>query len=88
MSLFKAFQAAKELAYQNLNDVNAYKISMVWFRVPMEEQGEILGSDPWPYGLEKNRRTVETLMNYQYEQGLIDRKLPIEELFAANTYDL
>ena len=43
ISLYKAFQAAKELAYQRLNDVNAYKISMVWFRAPMDEQRDIFG---------------------------------------------
>ncbi len=88
ISLFKAFQKSKEAAYQNLNDTNAYKISLAWFRKPMREQKETLGDDPWPYGLEKNRRTVETLMSYQLEQGLIKEKLPFEELFASNTHHL
>lgn len=88
ISLFKAFQKSKELAYQILNDTNAYKISIAWFRKPMREQKEILGDDPWPYGLEKNRRTVETLMSYQLEQGMINEKLPLEELFASNTHHL
>lgn len=33
-SLYKAFQKAKQLAYQRLNDLSPYKISMVWFREP------------------------------------------------------
>jgi 4,5-dihydroxyphthalate decarboxylase len=88
ISLYKAFQAAKELAYQRLNDVNAYKISMVWFRTPMDEQREIFGDDPWSYGAENNRKAVETLILYLYEQGLIAEKLNVEEIFAANTLDL
>lgn len=88
ISLFKAFQQAKELAYRRLNDLSPYKISMVWFREPMKEQKEILGEDPWPYGLAKNRHVVETLMGYLHEQGLAKRKLSIEELFAANTLHL
>lgn len=87
-SLFKAFQEAKELAYRRLNDLSPYKISMVWFREPMREQKEILGEDPWPYGLEKNRRVVETLLGYLFEQGLIKKKLAVEGLFAPNTLDL
>ncbi len=87
-SLFKAFQKAKEMAYQRINDLSPYKISMVWFREPMSEQREILGDDPWPYGLAKNRHVVETLMGYLYEQGLVGTKLKIEELFAANTLHL
>lgn len=87
-SLFKAFQKAKELAYQRVNDLSPYKISMVWFREPVREQREIFGDDPWPYGLAKNRHVVETLMGYLYEQGLAKTKLKIEELFAPNTWNL
>ena len=87
-SLFKAFQEAKELAYRRLNDLSPYKISMVWSREPVMEQKEIFGDDPWPYGLAKNRHVVETLMGYLYEQGLVRRKLKVEELFAANTLHL
>jgi 4,5-dihydroxyphthalate decarboxylase len=87
-SLFKAFQRAKEDAYARLRDLSPYKISLAWFRGPVEMQRQILGDDPWPYGLEKNRAVVETLMAYLYEQGLIEKKLPIEQLFAPNTLDL
>ncbi len=88
VSLFKAFQKAKELAYQRMNDPSPYKISLVWFREPIKGQREILGDDPWPYGLARNRKTVETLMDYLYEQGLANKKLEIKEMFAANTLHL
>jgi 4,5-dihydroxyphthalate decarboxylase len=61
---------------------------MAWFRPPVEEQRTILGDDPWPYGLEKNRHVVGTLMNYLYEQGLAKERLKVEDLFAPNTLDL
>ena len=88
VSLYKAFQEAKKLAYQKLNDTNAYKISLVWFRDPLEEQKSILGVNPWPYGLAANRNVLETLIGYLHEQGLISRKLRVEELFAQNTLEL
>lgn len=87
-SLFKAFQEAKALAYQRINDVSPYKISLVWFREVLAEQKNILGDDPWPYGLSKNRKTVGQLAEYLYEQGLIKKKLAVEELFAPNTLSL
>lgn len=87
-SLFKAFQKAKQLAYQRVNDLSPYKLSMVWFREPVREQREILGDDPWPYGLAKNRHVVETLMGYLYEQGLAKTKLKVDDLFAENTLNL
>jgi 4,5-dihydroxyphthalate decarboxylase len=88
LSLFKAFQQAKAEAYARLNDLSPYKISLVWFREPVKQQKEILGDDPWPYGLAKNRHVVETLMGYLYEQGLARKKLPVEELFAPNMLEL
>jgi 4,5-dihydroxyphthalate decarboxylase len=88
VNLLKAFQQAKLQAYERLNDLSPYKISLVWFREPLQRQREILGGDPWPYGLEKNRHVVETLMGYLYEQGLAPKKIPVEELFAPNTHNL
>ena len=87
-SLFKGFERAKQEAYARLNDTSPYKISLAWFRGPVEQQRKILGDDPWRYGLEKNRTVIETLMTYLYEQGLAETKLPVEQLFAANTLDL
>jgi 4,5-dihydroxyphthalate decarboxylase len=87
-SLFKAFQRAKEDAYARLVDPSPYKISLAWFREPVAEQKQLLGDDPWPYGFEKNRRVVETLMTYLHEQGLIPDKPTVEQLFAPNTLDL
>lgn len=87
-SLFKAFQRAKEIAYERLNDTSPYKISLAWFRSPVEEQRVTLGEDPWSYGLEKNHHVVGTLMDYLYEQGLAKERLRVEDLFAPNTLDL
>jgi len=42
----------------------------------------VLGSDPWVYGLgEVNRQALDTLMQYSREQGLIGRKIALDELF-------
>jgi len=45
-----------------------------------------MGEDFWPYGIEKNRRDVETFVQYCLEQGLIEKKLELEDLFAKNTF--
>jgi 4,5-dihydroxyphthalate decarboxylase len=88
VSLFKAFQRAKELAYQNLFDLNAYKLSIIWSREAVDEQISIVGNDPWAYGLEKNRKVLETLAIYLHEQGLVSHPLAIDQLFAPNTIAL
>jgi 4,5-dihydroxyphthalate decarboxylase len=42
---------------------------------------------PWPYSIEQNRIVLETLLDYAAEQGLTDRRLAIEEIFAPSTLD-
>jgi 4,5-dihydroxyphthalate decarboxylase len=59
-------------------------VPLAWYREAWEEQEQILGPDPWEYGLtEKNRHTLETLAGYSHEQGLTKRKIPVEELFVS-----
>lgn len=82
INLLQAFQASKKIAYQRME--NPRIVPLAWFRHFLEEQEEILGTDPWPYGLtEINRKNLETLMQYSQEQGLLGRKMALEELFVA-----
>jgi 4,5-dihydroxyphthalate decarboxylase len=81
VSLFKAFERAKAIAYEKME--NPRRVPLAWFRHALEEQEELLGNDPWVYGLgPENRKNLDTLMQYSQEQGFIARKVPVEELFA------
>lgn len=46
---------------------------------------EITGSDPLPYGIGKNRVTIEKLIDYAMSQSIIDRRPSVESLFAEGT---
>jgi 4,5-dihydroxyphthalate decarboxylase len=48
---------------------------------------DILGDDPFPYGIQANRKMLETVVGFSHEQGLTPRKMKIEELFAEETLD-
>ncbi|HWO41644.1 MAG TPA: ABC transporter substrate-binding protein [Candidatus Eisenbacteria bacterium] len=81
INLFEAFERSKLIAYQRMQ--NPRIVPLAWFRHALEEQEELLGTDPWRYGLgNENRRNLETLMGYSLKQGLIPRTLSIDELFA------
>jgi 4,5-dihydroxyphthalate decarboxylase len=86
-SLYKAFEQAKRLAQQDLFEVTALKIGLAWIASHAEETRAVLGEDLWPYGVEANRATLETMTRYSCEQGLAVRKLAVEELFAASTLE-
>jgi 4,5-dihydroxyphthalate decarboxylase len=82
-NLLHAFQAAKELAYRKLR--NPRTVSLAWAMHALEEQTALMGPDPWPCGLEPNRKALETLIAYAAEEGLIEEKPAAEELFAAES---
>jgi 4,5-dihydroxyphthalate decarboxylase len=44
--------------------------------------------DPLPYGIEPNRAIIEALIENAVTQGIIDRKVTIEDLFAPETRGL
>ena len=80
INLVKAFDQAKALAYRRI--ANPRMVPLAWIRTAWEEQQDILGSDPWAYGLtDTNRKNLQTVQRYCYLQGLISRVMPLDELF-------
>src|SRR5690348_3094699 len=45
---------------------------------------EVFDGDPWPYGVEKNRPTLEALVTYLADQHLIAEKVAVDDLFVPN----
>jgi 4,5-dihydroxyphthalate decarboxylase len=78
-SLFKAFEEAKQVCYNRMRDPRRFPYA--WIMLLGEEQEAILGPDPWIYGVEPNRRVLETFLDYAIEQDLAPRRLSVEELF-------
>jgi len=81
-SLQAAFQEAKDLCFHRMEDPR--KVSLAWFMHHWEEQIRVLGPDPWVYGLKENRKSLESMVSYAREQGLIPRKFKLPELFVEN----
>jgi 4,5-dihydroxyphthalate decarboxylase len=80
INLYTAFNEAKASAMERM--MNPRIVPLAWYREAWEEQQELLGPDPWEFGLtERNRKTLETLIGYSYEHGLIKRRPALEELF-------
>lgn len=87
MSLYKALEASKNIALRGLQQTFALYTMLPWLVWYVDETKEIMGNDWWPYGIEKNRETIEAICKYSFEQGLSTRKMTIEELFATETFD-
>jgi len=83
-SLYKAFCEAKERAIKAMHISNTLACTLPWLFAEIEQLKQIFGADWWPYGIEPNRHMLETLIRYMGEQGLMEKPLKVEELFAPN----
>jgi len=67
----------------DLLDVNALMVTLPWLIPETEETMAVMGKDFWPYGIAENMREITALTQYLHEQGLIERKVAVEELFSS-----
>jgi 4,5-dihydroxyphthalate decarboxylase len=86
-SLYKAFVAAKKIAYDMYAQTAAMTTMLPWTSAAAEEARTEMGEDWWPYGLGPNRHVLETFLRYHHEQGLSKRLFKPEELFARETLE-
>jgi 4,5-dihydroxyphthalate decarboxylase len=87
-AVFDAYSKAKSLMYDHLKKMGWAAISLPWVAQEIEETRALMGENFWPYGIKTNRRVLEALFQYSYEQGLASKKLTIEELFHTSSLKL
>ena len=80
-AVFDAYSKSKQLMYDHLKKMGWATISLPWIAQEIEETRALMGENFWPYGIEPNRKALEALFQYSYEQGLSSRELTIEEVF-------
>jgi len=82
---YAGFERAKQIAYDDiLSDRGGF--SVVYLRERMKEQSAAWG-DPWKYGIEANKTTIDAFIKYNVEQGMIRLTPSYEAIFAAGTLD-
>jgi len=86
VNLYAAFVKAKAYAREKLLE----RIPEALFFGPeyLTMTQQILGDDPFPYGVKANAAMLDTIIGYSNEQGLTPRKMKVDELFAEETLDL
>jgi 4,5-dihydroxyphthalate decarboxylase len=82
--LFQALKTSKEAYFANID--RSGELSAEDALTVQLEEG--LGGDPFPYGIEPNRKGLEALTENAFDQKITSRKYSVEELFAAGTLDL
>ncbi len=87
-AVFEMYSKAKQKAYTNLESTTVSRVTLPWVTQEFEDARKLMGRNFWKYGIEANRRELELIMRYVYEQGLVKRHLKFEELFHSSTLEL
>ncbi len=79
INLFEAFEKSKALAMERSRPP---RLSLILFSSEIvREQRQAFGGDPYQYGIKANAKMIDKVLTYSVEQGLTQRKQPLEELF-------
>ena len=81
-SLYDAFVESKRIALKHMYNLRALRYMTPFLMRDIDEIYEIFNGDPWPYGVEKNRRTLEALVTYLVDQHLIAAPVKVDDLFV------
>ena len=85
MNLLKAFEEAKQRSRARLLDITASPAPLAWVKPLADRMVSLFGDDFWPYGVEKNRTTLEAFLRFAFEQGVCRELLEPEALFPVQT---
>jgi 4,5-dihydroxyphthalate decarboxylase len=83
-AVFNAYSRAKQMQYEAMGEQWIFG-TLPWFGQEFEETRELMGKNFWPYGIDANRKTLDALLQYSYEQGLATKRLTAEELFHPSS---
>ena len=77
-----AFNKAKDIEYRKLRYRGTLRSMLPWMHAELDDIDAVFGGDPWPYGVEPNRPTLEALVRYLAEQGVIAKAPRVDDLFV------
>jgi len=87
-AIFNAYSESKAMDYNYMNELGWVFDTLPWYGQEFEATKKMMGDNYWPYGIEPNRKALEALFRYSYEQGLSKSHLTINELFESSSLKL
>jgi 4,5-dihydroxyphthalate decarboxylase len=88
VNLYVAFLKAKQLCYEEMEQVGHLAHTMPWPVYELEQVRKLMGEDHWKYGALENEKEISAMTRYSFDQGISARKLEAEDLFAESTFEL
>ncbi len=81
MNLYKAFDESKRRCLKRLRDFTIAGTALPWIAAIADEIVQAQGEDPFPYGIEASRPTLEAFCRYCHDQGVTAKRMTPEDLF-------
>jgi len=82
--LFDAFKDAKAVFLKQMDSGATLPADAQ----AIAQRRSVVGDDPLPYGLARNRKALEAIIRFAREQKILPRAVTPEEMFPRNTLDL
>ena len=86
-SVFNAYSQAKTLNYTYMKKLGWVYETLPWYGAEHEATRKLMGENFWPYGMEVNRKALEAICRYTFEQGLSKTQVSMEELFHPASFE-
>ncbi|HEY7294899.1 MAG TPA: hypothetical protein VH916_07640, partial [Dehalococcoidia bacterium] len=81
-SLMEAFEESKKIAMTRLRHQTLY----VFMENYQDDIRELMGKDPFAYGIKPNLHAIQMAQQISHEQSLTPKVQPLEELFAEELF--
>jgi 4,5-dihydroxyphthalate decarboxylase len=86
ISLMEAFEESKRIAIERLRKLQP--TLMVFGDHYLKDITDIFGPDPFVYGIKANAKAFDMVQTFSVQQGLTERKQPLDEIFPLEILPL
>jgi 4,5-dihydroxyphthalate decarboxylase len=87
-SVYKAFLQARDFAAQDLAQRGQLRVILPWVEADVDRVRAVMGDNYWPYGVKENQKSIDAMLRYSWQQGLLARELKPHDIFAASTLEV
>lgn len=81
VALLQAYRRARDVAFDRIEGSDPVILTISWASALMAEQRALMGEHYWAYNVADNRRSLEAVVQFAYQQGLTPSKLDYQSFF-------
>ena len=83
VALLKAYREARDVAFDHIQGADPQILTVSWVSAAMDEQRAVMGDNYWPYNVVDNRRPLEAITEFAYQQGVTRQQLDYRSFFHS-----